>query len=152
MKKIKYLVISIAIPLVVGFIGNLLGNSSTGFDSITKPSFTPPSIVFPIIWIILYILMGISCYLIYISNDPKKKEALRVYALQLIFNMLWTFFFFNLNWYLFSFIWIIALIVLVSVMIYRFININKTAGYLQIPYLIWLIFASIINLSIYFLN
>ena len=152
MKNIKNLIISIAIPLLVGIIGSLLGNSSMGFDSINKPSFTPPGIVFPIVWTILYILMGISCYLIYSSNNPKKTKALRVYALQLIFNMLWTFFFFNLNWYLFSFFWIIVLIVLVSIMIYRFININKTAGYLQIPYLIWLIFASILNLSIYFLN
>lgn len=152
MKNIKSLVINIVIPLIVGIIGSLLGNSTMGFDSINKPSFNPPGIVFPIVWTILYILMGISCYLIYTSNSSKKTEALRVYALQLILNMLWTLFFFNLKWYLFSFFWIIALISLVSIMIYRFIKINKTAGYLQIPYLIWLIFASVLNLSIYFLN
>lgn len=152
MKNIKVLIISIAIPLIVGIIGSLLGNSSMGFSSINKPSFTPPGIVFPIVWTVLYILMGISCYLIYTSNSLKKTEALRIYTLQLLFNMLWTFFFFNLNWYLFSFFWIVVLIVLVSVMIYRFINIEKLAGYLQIPYLIWLVFASILNLSIYFLN
>lgn len=151
MKKWKVLIISIIIPLLIGFIGNLLGNSSD-FSMLEKPEFAPPGIVFPIVWTILYILMGISSYLIYISNSNKKNDALRVYLLQLIFNMLWTFFFFNLKWYLFSFFWIIALIVLVSIMIYRFTKISKLAGYLQIPYLIWLIFASILNLSIYFLN
>ena len=86
MKNIKCLLISIAIPLVVGLIGNQLGNSSMGFDNINKPSFTPPGIIFPIVWTILYILMGVSCYLIYNSNSSKKTEALRVYALQLIFK------------------------------------------------------------------
>ncbi len=152
MKNIKTLIISIIIPLIIGFIGNLLGNNSMGFNEIIKPSYNPPGIIFPIVWTILYILMGISSYLIYTSNSTKKEDALRVYALQLIFNMLWTFFFFNLNWFLFSFIWIIILIILVSIMIFKFIKINKTAGYLQIPYLAWLIFASILNMSIYFLN
>lgn len=152
MKNIKTLIISIIIPILVGFIGNLLGNNSMGFNEIIKPDYTPPRIIFPIVWIVLYILMGISSYLIYTSNSPKKEDALRVYALQLIFNMLWTFFFFNLNWFLFSFIWIIILIILVLIMIYKFIKINNIAGYLQIPYLIWLLFASILNISVYFLN
>ena len=152
MKSIKTLIISIIIPIAVGIIGSLLGNSSMGFESINKPSFTPPGIIFPIVWTILYILMGISSYLIYISSNKDKTNSLRIYALQLIVNMLWTFFFFNLKWYLFSFIWIILLIVMVSTMIYKFFKINKTAGYLQIPYLIWLIFAAILNFSIYILN
>ena len=152
MKNIKYLVISIIIPLTAGFLGNLLGNSSMGFEEIIKPSFTPPGIIFPIVWTILYILMGISCYLIYTSNDKNKGKALIIYTIQLIFNMLWTFLFFNKNWFLFSLIWIILLIVLVITMIKEFIKINKKAGYIQIPYLLWLIFASILNLSIYFLN
>ena len=152
MKNIKYLIISIAIPLIVGLIGSLLGNSSMGFDQITKPSFTPPGIVFPIVWTILYILMGISGYLVYTSNNWNKNKALKTYVIQLIFNMLWTFFFFNKKWYLFSFFWIVALIVLVIIMIYRFTKINIKAGYIQIPYLIWLLFASILNLSIHFLN
>lgn len=152
MKSIKTLIISIIIPIAVGIIGSLLGNSSMRFESINKPSFTPPGIIFPIVWTILYILMGISSYLIYISSNKDKTNSLRIYALQLIVNMLWTFFFFNLKWYLFSFIWIILLIVMVSTMIYKFFKINKTAGYLQIPYLIWLIFAAILNFSIYILN
>ena len=152
MKNIKCLVISIAIPILVGLIGSLLGNSSMGFDMINKPNFSPPGYIFPIVWTILYILMGISSYIVYNSKSSKKDEAIVIYGLQLLVNMLWTFFFFNLKWYLFSFIWIILLIVLVSVMIYRFVKINKLSGYLQIPYLVWLVFASILNLSIYILN
>ena len=152
MKNIKYLIISIIIPILIGFLSSLLGNSTMGFNLIKKPSFNPPAIVFPIVWTILYILMGISSYLIYVSKSKDKNGALRIYLLQLIFNMLWTFFFFNLKWYLFSFLWIIVLIILVIIMIYRFIKINKLAGYLQIPYLIWLVFASILNISIFLLN
>lgn len=152
LKNIKALVISIIIPLVVGFIGNLLGNSTQGFEAMNKSNLTPPDIVFPIVWTILYILMGISCYLVYTSNKAGTNKALRVYALQLIFNMLWTFWFFNLKWYLFAFIWLIALIVLVIIMIRRFLSINKVAGYIQLPYLIWLIFAAYLNFSVYLLN
>ena len=152
MNYLKKLIIYIAIPLLIGIIGSLLGNPSMGFESINKPSFMPPSIIFPIVWTILYILMGISSYIISKENNNNKTYSLGIYALQLLFNLLWTFFFFNLKWYLFSFIWIIILIILVSVMIYKFIKINKTAGYLQIPYLIWLVFASILNLTIYLIN
>ncbi len=152
MKKIKVLIISIIIPILVGVIGNLLGNADMGFDLVKKPSFNPPGIIFPIVWTILYILMGISSYIVYTSDSKYKNSALRIYALQLIVNMLWTFFFFNLKWYLFSFLWIILLVVLVIIMIYRFIKINKISGYIQIPYLLWLIFASILNFSIFILN
>ncbi len=152
MKKIKILVVSIIIPILVGIIANLLGNASMGFDLIKKPSFNPPGIVFPIVWTILYILMGISCYIIYTSHSKNKSSALRIYALQLIVNMLWPFFFFNLKWYLFSFLWIILLLALVIIMIFRFLKINKVAGYIQLPYLFWLIFALILNFSIFILN
>lgn len=152
MINLKTLIISILIPNGFGLLGNLLGNSSQGFDSVAQPVFSPPSILFPIVWIILYTLMGVSSYIIYNSNSEKKTSALIIYGIQLVINSLWTFFFFNLNWYLFSFIWILLLIVLVIIMIYKFYKINKTAGILQIPYLIWLIFASILNFSIYLLN
>ena len=150
--KIKRIIIAIIIPLLVGFIGNLLGNASNGFDSINKPEFTPPGIVFPIVWTILYILMGISSYFIYQSNNKDKENALIIYGIQLFVNMLWTLFFFRLHLYLFSFIWILIMIILVGLMIYKFYKIDKKAGVIQIPYLIWLIFASIINFSVYLLN
>ncbi len=154
MRKInKELVISILIPLFIGIISSLLSfGGMSEFDMLKKPFLTPPGFLFPIVWTILYILMGISSYIVYTSDSKYKNSALRIYALQLIVNMLWTFFFFNLRWYLFSFLWIILLVVLVIIMIYRFIKINKISGYIQIPYLLWLIFASILNFSIFILN
>lgn len=149
--KIRNFIIALIIPLLVGFIGNLLGNSSMGFESITKPSFTPPGFLFPIVWIILYILMGISSYIVY-EKDRNDSNALTVYLIQLFFNMTWTLLFFRFNLYLLSFIWILILIGLVIVMIYKFYKIDKLAGLLQIPYLLWLTFAGVLNLSIFILN
>jgi len=96
--------------------------------------------------------MGISSYIIYTSNDKNKKNALILYTIQLIVNSLWTFFFFNLGLLLFSFWWIILMIVLVILIIYSFYKINPIAAYLQIPYIIWLMFAAFLNYSIYLLN
>ena len=152
MIKIKNLIISILIPLVVGIIGSLLGNASQGFEELIKPSFAPPGFIFPIVWTILYILMGISFYIIYNSNSEYRKRAIVIYFIQLVLNMLWTFIFFRLNLLLFAFIWIIVMIIFVILMIYYFYKINKISAFLQIPYLIWLIFASILNFSIYLLN
>lgn len=148
----KNLIVSILIPNLVGILSNFLGNSSMGYQYINKPSFTPPSIVFPITWILLFTVMGISSYLIYKSNNPSKKKALFFYALQLGLNCLWTLFFFNLKWYLFAFIWIILIIVLVIIMIIKFYKINKIASLIQIPYLLWLIFASVLTYNAYLLN
>lgn len=152
MINLKSLIISILIPNLAGFLGNLFGNSATNFYNIVKPSFTPPSIVFPIVWFILFTLMGISSYIIWSSESKDKKNALIIYGIQLFFNSLWTFFFFNLGLYLFSFIWILIILILVIIMFYKFYKINKTAALLQIPYVLWLIFASIINFNVYLLN
>ncbi len=151
MKNIKVLIICIIIPLLVGFVSNLLGNSAS-YSTFNKPFLSPPGIVFPIVWTILYILMGISSYIIYTSSDKNKNKALTIYGVQLFVNMFWTFFFFNLRWYLFSFIWILLLIGLVSYMIYLFYKIDKKAGLFQVPYLIWLVFASYLNIMIFILN
>lgn len=148
----KNLIISILIPNVIGFLGSLFGNIMNGFDGINKPSFTPPSIVFPIAWTILYILMGISSYLIYQSDSSEKKSALIIYGIQLVINSLWTYFFFNLKWFLFSFILVLVILFLVIIMIIKFYKINKTAAYLQIPYVLWLCFAAILSFNVYLLN
>ena len=151
MKKVRDIIIAILIPNIVGLIGVLIGNPSS-FENIVKPDFAPPAILFPIVWTILFTLMGISSYLIYKSNDLEKDKALLIYIVQLIINGVWSFFFFNQNWFLFSFIWIILLIIVVIIIIYQFFKINKTAALLQIPYLLWLIFASILSYNIYLLN
>lgn len=151
MKKIKEIAIAIIIPNVIGFLGSLIGNPSA-FDNIIKPSFTPPKIVFPIVWVILYTLMGISSYLIYKSNSNEKDESLFIYLISLVLNSLWSFFFFKLKAFLFAFIWLILILISVILFVIKFYKINKLSGLLQIPYIIWLIFAGILNLSIYFLN
>lgn len=149
----KNLIISIAISLGVGLISSLLTMSNQNiYDIINVPSFAPPGLLFPIVWTILYILMGISSYIIYEENDINSSSALNVYGLQLFVNFFWSIIFFNLKNFTFAFIWIILLLFLIIVMIYRFANINKLAAYLNIPYLLWVAFASILNLSIVLLN
>ncbi len=151
-KKIMYIILSILIPLIIGFIGSMLGGSMALFDNIKKPIFAPPAIIFPIVWGILYILMGISSYLVYISDSRYKKIGLIFYAIQLVLNALWTMIFFRFENFLFAFIWLLVLLGIVVIMLFYFYKSDKKAFYLQIPYLIWLIFALILNYSIYTLN
>lgn len=149
---IKKLLISIGIPLLLGALVGFLSGSFKGYESINIPSFAPPGWLFPVMWSILYILMGISSYIIKEENSYKMVEALKKYRLQLIVNLLWSFLFFTFKLYLLSFIWIIVLIVLVVMMIIKFKEISKLSAYLQIPYLLWITFAAILNYSIYLLN
>ena len=121
------------------------------YGTLQKPFLAPPGIVFPIVWTILYILMGIS-YGILKSNNKNNLEIDFIYYFQLAVNALWSIFFFVFKWRLFSFIWIIILIILVIHMIKLFYEKNKIAGLLQIPYVLWIIFASYLNLAFYILN
>lgn len=150
----KKLIISILIPLAVGGLSALLTRESMQtFDSITKPPLSPTPWLFPVVWTILFILMGIASYLIATSNKPfRSKTALTVYAIQLVFNFFWSIIFFNLEMYLFAFIWLVvlwALIILTAVLFYR---ISKPAGYLMIPYILWVTFAGYLNFAIFLLN
>jgi len=148
----KKLFVSILIPVGLGALVGFLTSGSMNYSNLNQPSFAPPAIVFPIVWTILYTLMGISSYIISESNSSNKEKALSTYWTQLIINLLWSIIFFIFNLRTLAFIWIILLIVFVIKMIREFLLINKTAGYLQIPYLLWLIFAAILNLSIVILN
>jgi len=153
MKNLKALVISILIPLSVGALSAFLTkNSMSTYEKLIQPPLSPPGWLFPIVWTILFILMGISSYMIYISDSPYKKSALQIYAIQLAVNFFWTIIFFNMERYLFAFIWLLLLLVLIFFMIISFSRINKTAAYLQIPYLLWVAFAGYLNLGIYLLN
>ena len=145
----------IAIPLLVGGVSAFLTQEEMKvFEELNKPPLSPPGWLFPVVWTILYILMGVSSYLIIRSGAEKTEinRALAVYVYQLIVNFLWPTFFFNFQWYLFSFMWLVLLWLLVLVMIVRFYNISKLAGVLQIPYLIWLTFAGYLNLGVWLLN
>ena len=146
------LIIAILIPLAVGSFSALISGNMALYSTINKPAFSPPSIVFPIVWTILYVLMGISSYIIYSSDSAHKTRALKIYALQLFFNFCWSILFFRYNLYLLSFLWLVILIVLICIMIKDFYKINPAAAYLQIPYLLWCIFAAFLNFSIYTMN
>ena len=146
------LIIAILIPLAVGSFSALISGNMSLYSTINKPAFSPPSIVFPIVWTILYVLMGISSYIIYSSDSADKTKALKIYALQLFFNFCWSILFFRYQLYLFSFLWLVILIVLICIMIKDFYKINPAAAYLQIPYLLWCIFAAFLNFSIYTMN
>lgn len=143
------------IPLLIGGLSALIsGNAMSSFDNINKPPLSPPGILFPIVWSILYTLMGISSYLIYTSDSTSGEisRALKIYLLQLVINFFWSIFFFNFGWYLFSFIWLLLLWVLIVVMILKFYPISKKAALLQIPYLLWVSFAGYLTFGIYLMN
>ena len=147
----KNLITAIAIPLAAGSLSALLAKDGiSSFSTITKPPLTPPAAVFPIIWTILYILMGIASYLVIMKNPDEK--ALSLYGLQLLFNFFWFIWFFRFGWYLFAFFWLIALWLLILATTLAFFRISRPAGYLMLPYLIWVTIAGYLNLGVYLLN
>ena len=151
-KNKSALIIFILIPLAAGSLSALLSGNSAAYLALNKPPLSPPSFLFPIVWTILYILLGISSYIIYESETPEKNKALRLYFIQLFFNFFWSIFFFGFSMYLFAFLWLLVLIILIVLMIYQFHKISPVAAYLQIPYLIWCLFAAYLNFMIYQLN
>ena len=151
----KQLALSIAIPLAVGGLSALLtGTAMEAFETMRKPPLSPPAEVFPVVWTILYTLMGISSYLIFNSGaEPEEiRKALALYGYQLVVNFLWSTFFFSFQWYFFAFLWLLLLIGLTAAMILEFSKLSKPAAWLNIPFLIWLIFAGYLNFSVWRLN
>lgn len=154
-KKTKQFLICLAIPLLVGGLSALITRTGMDiFETINKPPLSPPGWIFPVVWTVLFILMGIASYLVLVSGKPQGEinRALTVYGIQLIFNFFWSIFFFNFSLYLFSFIWLVLLWLLILAAIVLFYRISKPAGYLMIPYLLWVTFAGYLNFQIYLLN
>lgn len=154
MKKInwKRLIIIIVITFIVGsFFSFFTMNNMDTFKELKKPV-NVPGVLFPIVWSILYLLMSISCYIITTKDDKNKDNAIIWYGIQLVINSLWSLIFFGFSAYLFSFIWIILLLISVIIMIVKFYKIDKMASYLNIPYVLWILFAGFLNLGIYILN
>lgn len=152
---IKKLIKNIAIPLAVGAVSGFLTQSGVEDFSTNavKPFFMPPGWLFPVAWTVLYILMGISAYLIDTSTSQKdKKTAFILYYVQLLFNFLWSFIFFGAGNYLFAFIWIVILLALIIATTVEFYKIEPKTAFLMIPYILWVTFATILNFSIYLLN
>ncbi len=153
--NVKLLVVCIVIPLLVGGISALLTRGSMEvFETLVKPPLAPPGWLFPVVWTILYILMGVASYLVITSQASKEEQgkAISVYLYQLVVNFLWSTFFFQFGWYLFSFLWLVLLWVLILITLVRFYRISKPAGYLLIPYLLWVTFAGYLNFAIWLLN
>ena len=150
-KKIETIIITILIPLAVGAVSSFLGGTMMEPDFI-QPTFSPPGYLFPIVWTILYILMGISSYLIYTSDSPWRTPSLLFYTIQLVFNFFWSILFFRFSLYGPAFLWLLMLIGFIIIMIYLFSKVRPLAAYLQIPYLLWCLFAAYLNYAVYMLN
>lgn len=151
----KKLLLCLALPLGVGLLaGFLTRNSMEAFQALIKPPLSPPGWLFPVVWALLYIAMGVASYLVLTSDrDPRAISAsLRMYGIQLAVNFLWPLFFFLGQAYFFSFLWILLLWALVILTTLMFYGVSKGAGWLFLPYLIWVTFAAYLNLGIFLLN
>lgn len=151
----KKLLIAIVIPLAVGALaGFLTMGGMEAFDAAAQPPLSPPDWVFPVVWTILYTLMGIASYLVSTSGADSRQisSALSAYGFQLALNFFWPFIFFNMRSYLLAAIWLIALLILVIVTAVRFYRIRPAAGWLLVPYIVWLLFAAYLNIGVYILN
>ena len=151
MSRFKIFAKSILIPVIVGGVVGLITSKAINYNDLIQPAFAPPSFLFPIVWTILYVLMGLS-YGILENKGLVDAEINSIYYLQLTVNALWSFIFFVFKWKLFAFIWILILDALVINMIIKFYKKDKTAGLLQIPYLLWISFATVLNFAVYLLN
>ena len=150
-KQRSALLICIAVPVLTGVLSAWLTRGGMAeYAALKKPPFSPPGWVFPVVWTILYILMGIASFLVLSrgKENPKVREGLFFYLLQLCANFLWSFFFFSRKWYLFSFFWIVLLWILIGKTILEFRKVSARAAFLMLPYLLWVTFAGILNLAI----
>lgn len=156
-QKIKPYLLAILIPLAVGGL-SAWASGSLGDDfysTIVKPPFAPPAILFPIVWSILYVLMGISSAIVYTQRekDPlAAKDGLALYGASLIVNFFYSILLFRLRLFLFSSLWVLLLLVLVAAYMWKYARVSRPAAYLQIPYLVWTAFATYLTFAIYFLN
>jgi benzodiazapine receptor len=151
---IKKLIISIIGVQLAGIIGSVFTSSSitSWYATINKPSFNPPNWIFGPVWTILYLMMGISFYLIWVNYDKKSKNAVIIFGVQLLLNTLWSILFFGLQSPLFAFIEIIILWIAILVTIILFYKVSKKAAILLVPYILWVSFAAVLNFSIWLIN
>jgi len=155
MRNIYKLIISLAIPLIFGYLGSVFTSKSVNswYLTLKKPSFNPPNWIFAPVWTFLFILMGLSFYLIWRKvYSREKRSAFFVYFIQLFLNLLWSLFFFGLKNPFLGLLDIVLLLIFILINIYLFYRISKVSAYLLLPYLLWVSFASILNFSIFILN
>ena len=155
-KRIKHYVIKILIALGVGGLAALLtrGNMNI-YSEINTPALSPPAVLFPIVWSVLYVLMGISAARVYsdpFASDKSRREAMLIYYASLILNFAWSIIFFNLRSFGIAFVCIALLLLTVIGTILKYKDICGWAAILQIPYAVWVAFAAYLNLAIWILN
>ncbi len=155
-KKIGLYAVCILIPLAVGGLSAALTMKNMNiYSEVNTPPGSPPPILFPIVWTILYILMGVSSAVVRQSERIDKKsadEGLGFYILSLAFNFVWSILFFNMRRFTFSFLWLCVLLILIILTAVKYKKVSKTAAYLQIPYMLWVAYAGYLNLGITVLN
>jgi len=148
MKKVKVLLLSLAIVFLVAYIGSLFTSNNTNsewYQSI-KPAITPPNFVFPTAWTIIFVLIAVSLYLVWISAKKKDKQKIAiVFGINFLLNILWSYLYFSLRNPLFAFIELIFLWLSIGAMIFITNKVNKTSAYLLLPYLLWVSFAAVLN-------
>lgn len=157
MQKIKWkkIILLTALPLAVGALAAILTRGGMeDFEYMRKPPLSPPAWLFPVVWTVLYTLMGIASYLVCVSraSPARKRRALTVYGIQLAVNFFWSLLFFGLEAYLLAFVWLVLLWLLILLTMVMFSYISETAGKLLVPYLLWVSFAGYLNLGVYLLN
>lgn len=154
-EKIKSYAFFILSALAVGGLSAFFTRNNMDINNdLLMPPLSPPPILFPIVWSILFILMGISAAMIYNSDAPKSQKytALKIYALSLAVNFSWNIIFFNLRAFGFAFFWLLLLLFLIILTIIKYFKIQKIAAYLQIPYALWVTFAGYLTAGIWWLN
>lgn len=153
--NIKVLAVCIAIPLIVGALSGIITSGAMdSFESLEQPPLSPPSWLFPVVWTVLFILMGLASYFVLVSKGEQKDitSAMVFYGVQLVFNFLWSIFFFNFGFLWFAFVWLAVLWILILITAAKFYGLKHTAGYLLIPYILWVSFAGYLNFAIAYLN
>lgn len=155
MKKVNWKIILISASVTIGssLIGFLLSlGSKEIYESLNLPAFAPPSWLFGVAWPVIYVLMGVSLYLIMVNDSAIKGSAIEIFFIQLVVNLLWPLAFFRLKLFIVALVILMILIALVIIMIKIFYGINKTSAYLQIPYLAWITFATVLNFAVVLMN
>lgn len=148
-KKWKNLLISIGISLSVGITSAMLTmGGMRAYADMYHPLFSPPGWLFPVVWTILYVFMGIAAFLVYQSKEEDKRLGLTLYVIQLFLNFVWSIIFFKLKAYFIAFAWLLFLWLFIYLTMKQFRQLNKTAGILMLPYLVWVTFAGYLNLAI----
>lgn len=153
--NLKRLLICLVIPIGLGILSSLIsGNMGGVYPTLNRPPLSPPAWIFPVVWSILYILMGISAYIVSDTRGmhSSKEQAMKIYYAQLIINVLWPIIIFRFRQFTIAAIMLGALIVAVIATIIKFKKINNTAALLLVPYLIWILFALYLNIGVAVLN